>query len=77
MVDLEKAIGVILAAHPGPTVQRLMLDLWALGLRHGETEGLRCAAMYLKAITEYERQCAALAVFGKWSRAEETECASS
>lgn len=53
MEDLEKAIGVILAVRDCPTVRRLMLDLWALGLKHGATEGLRYAQMYLNGIRAY------------------------
>ncbi len=53
MDDLQKAIGVILAVRDCPTVQRLMLDLWALGLKHGEAEGLRYAQMYLNGIKRY------------------------
>ena len=55
----------------------LLLDCHLLAVERGEAEGVAHARMLLKSITEYERQCAVLAVFGKWSRAEEVECASS
>ena len=58
-------------------VHALLLDCHLLAVERGEAEGVAHARMLLKSITEYERQCAALAVFGRWPRAEETECASS
>ena len=56
-------------------VHALLLDCHLLAVERGEAEGVAHARMLLKAITE--RQCAVLAVFGKWSRAEEAECESS
>lgn len=55
MEDLEKAIGRILAVRDCPTVRRLCLDAWALGVKHGESNGLKYAEMYQRCIEEWER----------------------
>ena len=54
MNDLETAIGLVLAAHPGPAAARLMMDCWALGVKYGESEGLRYLAVYKRCFDEYE-----------------------
>ena len=77
MNALSELFVAIRAVRDTEGVHALLLDCHLLAVERGEAEGVSHAKMLLRAITEYERQFAALAVFGKWPRAEETECASS
>ena len=77
MNALSELFVAIRAVRDTEGVHALLLDCHLLAVERGEAEGVAHARMLLKSITEYERQCAALAVFGRWPRAEETECASS
>ena len=55
MERLEKLIADILAVRDSEGSRRLCLDVWSLGQKHGEAEGLLMGAIILAGVTAYQR----------------------